>query len=126
MSARKLEQEQDGVVTVLAVQRPGEGRVKSAPEPAGPAPEPSGRARAPVDSGAKFRKAAQRQALRALKVLAWLMDHASSEAVRASAANSVIDRAHGRAAQAVRVGGSGGEDAEGVEVSFTWQNPEKS
>ena len=42
------------------------------------------------------------------------MEHASSDAVRASAANSVIDRAHGRAAQAVRVGGSGGEATGGL------------
>lgn len=126
MSAPKLEQGQGGVVTVLEVRPSGKDRDKPAPQPAEPALEPSDRAREPVDPGAEFRKAAQRQALRALKVLAWLMDHASSESVRASAANSVIDRAYGRAAQAVRVGGSGGEEAEGVEVSFTWQNPEKS
>ena len=84
-------------------------------------------AREPPDPAAKFRAAAQRKALKALKTLAWLMENASSEAVRASAANSVLDRAYGRAAPAVRVGGSaGGEDAEGVEVSFVWLSPEKS
>jgi hypothetical protein len=80
-----------------------------------------------ADPAVQFRDAAQGYALDALKVLADLMKTATSEAVRASAANSVIDRAHGRAAQAVRVGGSGGgEDAEGVELRFAWLNPEKS
>lgn len=79
-----------------------------------------------VDPAVEFRAAAQGYALKALEVLASLMEKSSSDAVKASAANSVIDRAHGRAAQAVRVGASGGEGAEGVEVSFVWLNPEKS
>lgn len=97
---------------VLAARRTVKGRSKPAPEASDPA--------------VQFRAAAQKHALAALEVLAELMNDAKSEAVRASAANSVIDRAHGRAAQAVRVGGSGGEDAEGVELRFAWLSPEKS
>lgn len=111
MSPRKSVKSTDKVA-VLDDHRPVEDRVErenSAPDPA-----------------TAFRTAAQGQALAALEVLAELMKEAKSEAVRASAANSVIDRAHGRAAQAVRVGASGGEDGEGVELRFTWQCPEKS
>ncbi len=83
-----------------------------------------------ADPAAQFRSAAQGHALKALGVLADLMDTASSETVRASAANSVIDRAYGRVAQAVRGGGSTGsegvEGVEGVELSIAWLNPEKS
>ena len=72
---------------------------------------------------ARFRAAAQGRALAALNVLVGLMDNASSDAVRASAANAVIDRAFGRAAPAAR---AGGEEAEDVEISFAWLSPEKS
>ncbi len=111
-------------VAVITPRPPVKGRAKSAPLTETKT-EPKTESE-PSDPAAHFRAAAQAHALKALEVLAWLMEHASSEAVRAAAANSVIDRAHGRAAQAVRVGGSGGEDAEGVELRFAWLSPEKS
>jgi hypothetical protein len=79
-----------------------------------------------LQAAAEFRAAAQGHALKALASLAALAENASSEAVRVSAANSVIDRAHGRPAQAVRVGGGGDDESQGVELSFAWLSPEKS
>ena len=72
-----------------------------------------------ADPAAEFRLAAQGYALDALEALATLMNSANSEAVRVSAANALIDRAYGRAAQAVRVGGDNGEDGQGVSLTFT-------
>ncbi len=82
--------------------------------------------RKPADPAGRFRTKAQIHAVKALESLAKLATEASSEAVRVSAANSVIDRAHGRPAQAVRVGGGTGDESEGVELSFAWLSPEKS
>lgn len=112
-------------VTLLKPDQPPKNRAKAPPKDDIPPPDSTPQPDAP-DPAAEFRAKAQVHALKALERLAWLMEHASSEAVRASAANSVIDRAHGRAAQAVRVAPSGSEDGEGVELRFTWQNPEKS
>jgi len=128
MSERRKSGEKIATVAVLAARRQAKGRSKPASDAADPtvseAADPE--ASEAVDPAAQFRSKAQAHALDALAVLASLLKEGSSDAVRASAANSVIDRAHGRAAQAVRVGGSGGEDAEGVELSFTWLTPEKS
>ncbi len=51
---------------------------------------------------ASFRDAAQVHALTALEALVWLTANAKSEAVRVSAANAVIDRAHGRPASGAK------------------------
>jgi hypothetical protein len=98
--------------------------VTALPTPGEPVSAPS---RPPEpDDAVVFRQAAQGHALAALESLAWLMANANSEAVRVSAANALIDRAHGRAAQAVRVGGEGvGEDGQ-VSLTFTWLDPAKS
>jgi hypothetical protein len=79
-----------------------------------------------ADPATAFRQAAQGYALDALKELERLMQNANSEAVRVSAANALIDRAYGRAAPAVRVGGDNPEDGQGVSLTFTWLDPTKS
>jgi hypothetical protein len=76
-------------------------RLNLKPEPAPaaaaqPAPEPASVAAPPT--AAAFRAAAQGHALAALNSLAALATGANSEAVRVSAANAVLDRAHGRPA----------------------------
>jgi hypothetical protein len=103
---------------------------KSKP-PESESPEPPAPEAATPDPAAAFREAAQGHALKALEMLAELMVTANSEAVRVSAANALIDRAYGRAAQAVRVGGQNpggmGADEEGhVSLTFTWLDPAKS
>jgi len=45
-----------------------------------------------------FRSEAQVHALKALETLTWLSENATSESVRVSAANAVLDRAHGKPA----------------------------
>jgi hypothetical protein len=89
-------------------------------------PSPAPVVAAPDDPVAAFRAAAQAHALKALQALAWLVDNAGSEAVRVSAANALIDRAYGRAAQAVRVGGEGASEDGQVSLTFTWLDPAKS
>jgi hypothetical protein len=79
-----------------------------------------------ADEAAEFRRAAQKHAGEALEALAKLMREANSEAVRVSAANALIDRAYGRAAQAVRVDGETAEDGQAVSLTFTWLDPVKS
>ena len=97
--------------------------VTALPAPVAPvaAPDPS-----PDDPAAVFRAAAQVHALKALQALAWLVENAGSEAVRVSAANALIDRAFGRAAQAVRVGGESASEDGQVSLTFTWLDPAKS
>ena len=95
------------------------------PAPSEPAPTPA-QPSPLADPAAAFREAAQGHALKALEALVKLMAEATSEAVRVSAANALIDRAFGRAAQAVRVGGEGaGEDGQ-VSLTVTWLDPAKS
>jgi hypothetical protein len=103
--------------TAMVLAAPGPGETSDKPQPSTTANE------AP-DVVAEFRAAAQTHALKALEVLAGLMEEATSEAVRVSAANSLIDRAHGRPAQAPRVGE--GDDGQGGELIFTWLDAEKS
>ena len=90
-------------------------------------PDPSSPVQDPAVAAAEFRVAAQRHARDALEALASLVKNATSEAVRVSAANALIDRAHGKPAQAVRVGGEGGsDDGQGVTLVFQWLDPAKS
>jgi hypothetical protein len=77
------------------------------PPPALPAPVQTP---AKPPTRAQFREAAQAKALDALGTLAWLAEHASSEAARVSAANSVLDRAHGRPAPGGPAAGDDGAD----------------
>jgi hypothetical protein len=94
--------------------------------PPAEAPAPVQAANA-ADAAAEFRLAAQGYAREALEALAWLVKNAASEAVRVSAANALIDRAHGRPAQAVKVGGGdGGDESPGVSLTFQWLDPAKS
>lgn len=101
------------------------GTVAVLPAPAAAPVAPPAKSEA-ADPAVDFRLAAQGHALEALEALAWLVKNASSEAVRVSAANALIDRAYGRAAQAVRVGGEGAEDGQGVSLTVQWLDPAKS
>jgi hypothetical protein len=104
----------------------GGAALTALPAPVEPAPAPAPITQPAPDAAAVFRQTAQEHALNALEMLAWLMANANSEAVRVSAANALIDRAHGRAAQAVRVDGeASGEDGQ-VSLTFTWLDPAKS
>ncbi len=72
-----------------------------------------------------FRDSAQVHALAALKTLIWLAANAKSEAVRVSAANAVIDRAHGRPAASPK--GFGNEHAyTPTRLEVQWIGPPKS
>lgn len=76
-------------------------------------------------TAAAFRAEAQRHALEALDALVWLAEHATSEAVRVSAANAVLDRAHGKPASGARtVGDEDGGEGRGMKVQ--WLDPAKS
>ena len=86
----------------------------------------SGLAAPEPDPMLAFRQSAQAHAHEALEALAWLVNNASSEAVRVSAANALIDRAYGRAAQAVKVGGEGVPEDGQVSLMVTWLDPAKS
>ena len=73
-----------------------------------------------------FREAAQGHALEALETLAWLAKNASSEAVRVSAANAVIDRAHGRPIPGSRAGSEDDADEGDGIPEVRWLDPAKS
>lgn len=77
-------------------------------------------------SAASFRAKAKVHAVAALETLASLAQKASSESVRVSAANAVIDRAYGKPVAGGRAGAEEdcGEGGDGVEVR--WLGPEKS
>ena len=82
-------------------------------------------ATAPRDPAAEFHALAVYHARQALETLAVLANGASSEAVRVSAANAIIDRAYGKpapGARAVRRDENG--DGEPVELTITWLDPE--
>lgn len=57
---------------------------------------------------AEVREIAQQYTADAINALAQIMMAGESEAARVSAANSILDRAHGKPTQSVAVGGSDG------------------
>jgi hypothetical protein len=73
---------------------------------------------------------AEQQAEKALEALAWLAEHASSEAVRVSAANAVLDRALGKpmtGARPVRVSRQAPAEPIGPgELEVVWLDQERS
>lgn len=71
---------------------------------------------------AQMRAAAQAHALEALESLATLAKGAHSEAVRVSAANAVLDRAHGKPAPGARLPDEDGA-AGGRVVEVRWLDP---
>jgi hypothetical protein len=74
-----------------------------------------------------FRTEAKRHALDALESLASLAQGASSEAVRVSAANAVLDRAYGKPASgAARPGAKPADDGRDVEYEVQWLSDENS
>jgi hypothetical protein len=91
-------------------------------------------ARAPMRRGGKkaltaaaFRARAQAHALEALEALVWLAENATSESVRVSAANAVLDRAHGKPMAGARAAEE--EDDAGGENSVLkvrWLDPARS
>ncbi|HUO23637.1 MAG TPA: hypothetical protein VMU59_14065 [Caulobacteraceae bacterium] len=116
---------------MAAANRRRAASVTALPAPSEPAPMLPGPLPTAPDPAVAFREAAQTHAAAALEALAELVKSANSEAVRVSAANALIDRAYGRAAQAVRVGGQtaggmGGEDEGQISLTFTWLDPAKS
>lgn len=62
----------------------------------------------PNKATAEIREAAQQYTTQALETLAQVMQTGESETARVSAANSILDRAYGRPAQAVQLGGHDG------------------
>ncbi len=95
----------------------------SAPPEAQAAPPPNSR-----DTAAEVRKSAQDYAGEALDALADLMRNAASESVRVSAANALLDRAHGRPAAATKAAAAadGGTASEAVNYTFRWLDPSTS
>lgn len=80
---------------------------------------PKGRPKgSPNKATADVREAAQAFTVDALKTLAEVMRNSESDAARVSAANAILDRAHGKPAQAVRVGQD--EDAGPIEQVIRW------
>lgn len=96
------------------------GRRRSSPAPVWASA--SGQERQPP-TATTFREAAQAHALEALEALAWLAKNANSEAVRVSAANAVIDRAHGRPAPGSRVALEDEADEDDGPLEVRWLDP---
>jgi hypothetical protein len=70
-------------------------------------------------SAAEFREAAQSRAKGALQTLASLSEGASSEAVRVSAANAILDRAYGKPLPGAKAATSDA-DGEGRVLEVRW------
>ena len=76
------------------------------PRPKG-TPKTGGRKKGSLNKAtAEVKKAAQEHTEAALKVLVEVAENGESEAARVSAANAILDRGHGRPAQAI----TGGDD----------------
>lgn len=81
--------------------------------------EGAGRPKGAVNKAtASIREAAQEHSAQALQVLVQVATAGESEAARVAAANSILDRAHGKPAQAVQV--SGDPDGEAIKHEFSW------
>lgn len=65
-----------------------------------------------------IRDAAQEYSEKALKALVGVMTSSDSDAARVAAANAILDRAHGKPAQALKVGGD--EDGVPIETVMRW------
>jgi hypothetical protein len=74
---------------------------------------------------AALRAAAEAHALEALDALVELAKGAASESVRVSAANAILDRAHGRPAPGARAAPDDDADA-ASHLDVQWLDPEKS
>ncbi len=78
-----------------------------------------------VRRGVALREKAQSHALKALEALVWLAENAASESVRVSAANAVLDRAHGKPAPASR-GANALDEADEGGLEVQWLAPARS
>lgn len=82
--------------------RPGAGRKKGSAN------------KLTVERKATLTELAQSYTDEALAALADVMRNGQSEAARVSAANSLLDRGHGKAVQAMEIGGTGGGPVETI------------
>lgn len=83
--------------------------------------EGAGRPQGAVNKAtADIRDAAKEYSAQALQVLVQVATAGESEAARVAAANSILDRAHGKPSQAVKLGGD--EDAPPIQQVLRWAN----